>query len=76
MLSGSMVIAKSRIDEMKIIQKAFEISIQIRYNKMYSVWRFCVNPVAEQPRAFFWRNRVRNGKMSENFIGKSCSRNA
>jgi len=48
-----MVIAKSRIDETKIIQKAFEISIQIRYNKMYSVWRFCVNPVAEQPRAFF-----------------------
>ena len=33
MLSGSMVIAKSRIDETKIIQKAFEISIQIRYNK-------------------------------------------
>ena len=33
MLSGSMVIAKSMIDETKIIQKAFEISIQIRYNK-------------------------------------------
>lgn len=30
MLSGSMVIAKSRIGETKIIQKAFEISIQIR----------------------------------------------
>ena len=24
----------------------------------------------------FLRNRVRNGKMSENFIGKSCGRNA
>lgn len=24
----------------------------------------------------FLRNRVRNGKMGENFIGKSCSRNA
>lgn len=24
----------------------------------------------------FLQNRVRNGKMSENFIGKSCSRNA
>jgi len=33
MLSGSMVIAKSRIDKTKILQKAFEISIQIRYNK-------------------------------------------
>ena len=27
------------------------------------------------PHAFL-RNRVRNGKMGENFIGKSCSRNA
>lgn len=33
MLSGSMVISKSMIGETKIMQKAFEISIQIRYNK-------------------------------------------
>ena len=41
---------------------------------IYSVWRFCVNPVAEKPCAFL--DRVRNDRMSKNFIGKSCSKNA
>ncbi len=41
MLSGSMVIAKSMIGETKIIQKAFEISIQILYLIFDYPYNYC-----------------------------------
>ena len=44
---------------------------KIRYNKRYSVWRFCVNPVAE-PSCVFLRTKP---PAARKYIG-SCCRNA
>ena len=35
------------------LQKPFEISVSFGYNNFYSVWRFCVNPVAETSHVFY-----------------------
>ncbi len=44
---------------------------KIRYNKRYSVWRFCVNPVAE-PSCVFFADKTARGAQVHRIVLQKC----